>query len=154
MASIRREIRVGADPAAAWDAVRDFAHVHERVAAGFVTATRLDGDARVVTFVSGAVARERLVDVDDHRRRLVYSVVDSPLGLTHHQASVEVHAGRDGGSRLLWISDVLPDQVAPTKPSIDGMMAQGARAIARTLAARAGDAGRWTCSCPSVSSRR
>ena len=131
MASIRKEIRVGADPATAWDAVRDFANVHERVAAGFVTAARLDGDDRIVKFVTGAEARERLVDVDEDRRRLVYSVVESPLGLSHHQASVEVLDGSDGGSRLVWISDVLPDQLAPT---IEGMMTQGAAAIARTLA--------------------
>jgi carbon monoxide dehydrogenase subunit G len=131
MASIRKEIRVGADPAAVWDAVRDFANVHRRVAAGFVTATRLEGDERIVTFVSGTEARERLVDVDDDRRRLVYSVVESPLGLTHHQATVEVLDGSDGGSHLVWISDVLPDQLAPT---IDAMMAQGATAIARTFA--------------------
>jgi hypothetical protein len=131
MASIRKEMGVGADPAAVWDAVRDFANVHRRVAAGFVTATRLEGDERIVTFVSGTEARERLVDVDDDRRRLVYSVVESPLGLTHHQATVEVLDGSDGGSRLVWISDVLPDRLAPT---IDGMMAQGATAIARTFA--------------------
>ena len=131
MASIRKEIPVGTDPAGAWDAVRDFANVHERVAAGFVTATRLEGDERIVTFTTGAEARERLVDVDDDRRRLVYTVVESPLGLSHHQASVEVLDASDGGSRLVWISDVLPDQVAPI---IDGMMTEGAAAIARTLA--------------------
>ena len=131
MASIRKEIRVGADPASAWEAVRDFAHVHERVAVGFVTDTRLEGDERVVTFATGVEARERLVDVDEDRRRLVYSVVQSPLGLSHHQASVEVIDGSDGRARLVWISDVLPDQLAPT---IDGMMTEGAAAIARTLA--------------------
>jgi hypothetical protein len=130
MASIRKEIRVDAHPAAAWDAVRDFANVHERVAAGFVTATRLQGDERIVTFVTGAEARERLIDVDEDRRRLVYSVVESQLGLSYHQASVEVLDGSDGGSRLVWISDVLPDELAPT---IEGMMTQGAAAIARTL---------------------
>jgi hypothetical protein len=131
MASIRRDIHLRADPVTAWDAVRDFANVHERVAAGFVTATRLEGRDRIVTFVTGAEARERLVDVDDDRRRLVYSVIESPLGLSHHQASVEVLDGTDGGSRLVWIADLLPDQAAPT---IEAMMTQGASAIARTLA--------------------
>lgn len=131
MASIRKVICVGADPAAAWDALRDFANVHERVAAGFVTASRVDGDERVVTFVTGTKARERLVDVDDDRRRLFYSVVASPLGLSHHQASVEVFVGCDGRARLLWITDVLPDEAAPI---VEGLMDEGASAIARTLA--------------------
>ena len=90
MASIYREILVGADAATAWDAVRDYGNVHQRVARGFVTGTETDGDDRVVTFVNGAVSRERLVAADDERRRLVYSVVDSSFALTHHQASVEV----------------------------------------------------------------
>ena len=53
------------------------------------------------------------------------------LGATHHQASVEVHEVLDGGCRLVWTTDVLPDDLAPL---IDGLMDQGAVAIARTLA--------------------
>ena len=132
MASIYREISVGATAAEAWDALRDFGAVHERVAAGFVTGATVDGDDRVVTFFSGAQARERLVTVDDERRRLVYTVVDGPLGATHHQAAVEVRDGAEGseGCRLVWITDVLPDALGP---AIDGMMEKGAAAIARTL---------------------
>ena len=40
---------------------------------GFVLDARLDGDARIVTFANGTVARELLVDCDDARRRLVYA---------------------------------------------------------------------------------
>jgi hypothetical protein len=36
----------------------------------------------------------------------------------------------DGGSRLVWITDVLPDEVAPI---VEGMVEQGSVAIARTL---------------------
>jgi hypothetical protein len=127
------EIPIGADPKTAWDAVRDFAAVHQRVAAGFVTDSRMDGDDRVITFETGAQARERLVDLDDDRRRLVYSVVESSLGLTHHQASVEiVDAPDDGaGSCLVWTTDLLPDAA---RPIVEAMMGRGAEAITRTLA--------------------
>lgn len=133
MASIRKDIQVGAAPRDAWDALRDYGAVHERVAPGFVTDVGLDGDDRIVTFANGAVARERLVTVDDERRRLVYTVVDGPLGSTHHQATVEVLDAVEGsaGCRLAWTTDVLPDHLAPV---IDGMMEQGAAAIARALA--------------------
>ena len=133
MASIRKDLQVGASPAAAWDALRDYGAVHERVAPGFVTDTRLEGEDRIVTFVTGAVARERLVTADNERRRLVYSVVDGPLALLHHQASVEVLDAGQGfsGSWLVWTTDVLPDAVAPV---VDGLMEQGAAAIARALA--------------------
>jgi hypothetical protein len=127
------DILIGADPATAWAALSDFANVHERVAAGFVTASVLDDGDRIITFENGAVARERLVDLDDERRRIVYAVIESPLGLTHHQASVEVVAatGDDGGSHFLWTTDLLPDTA---RPVVEAMMEQGAVAIARTLA--------------------
>ena len=63
----------------------------------FVVDTHLDGDrARVVTFAGGAVAREVLVGVDDDARRLSYSVVEGPLGASHHNASAQAFAGPDG----------------------------------------------------------
>jgi polyketide cyclase/dehydrase/lipid transport protein len=131
MASIHQRFRVERDAESVWDAVRDFGAVHERVAAGFVTATQLHGNVRTVAFVNGAVAKEILVDADDHRRRLVYSVIDSALGLTHHQATVEVvSADGSGGCEFVWTTDVLPHEAAPT---IEAMMSEGAAAIARTL---------------------
>ena len=90
MVSISKDIRVDASAGEAWDALRDFGAVHQRVAPGFVVDASVEGPDRVVTFASGAQARERLVTLDDDRRRLVYTVVDGPLGATHHQASVEV----------------------------------------------------------------
>lgn len=133
MATIRRVIDVGAEPDAVWDALCDYGAVHERVVPGFVTGTVVDGSDRVVTFVTGAVARERLVSADDELRRLVYSVVESGLGPSHHQASVEVLAAGPGagGSRLVWTSDVLPDELAP---AIEKMMDLAVPAMVRTLA--------------------
>jgi hypothetical protein len=134
MATITKDITVGTTPDQAWEALRDYGAVHERVAPGFVTATTLDGDARIVTFANGAVAREQLVTLDDAHQRLVYAVVDSPLAARHQQASVEVLAPADGeaGCRVRWTTDVVPDELAPI---IDGLMDLGAAAIARTLAA-------------------
>ena len=133
MASIHKDIEVAAPAHDAWDALREYGAVHKRVAAGFVVDAYVEGDDRVVTFASGAQARERLVTLDDERRRLVYTVVDGPLGATHHQASVEVVDGEDGpdrGCTLLWTTDVLPHHLAP---AIDALMDQGAAAMARTL---------------------
>jgi hypothetical protein len=103
------------------------------VAPGFVTDSRLEGDDRVVTFAMGGVATERLVTADDDRRRLVYDVVESPLGASHHRATVEVVEAGGGatGCRVVWTADVVPDELGPL---VDGLMAQGAVAIARALA--------------------
>jgi hypothetical protein len=45
MASIRKEIMIGARPEKVWAAVRDLGAVHWRLARGFVTDVRLEADA-------------------------------------------------------------------------------------------------------------
>ena len=135
MASIRKEISIDARPADVWAALSDFGAVHQRLAPGFVTNTRLEADdIRVVTFVNGAVAREVLVDMDQETRRLVYTVVEGPLGSTHHNATAQVFGDGDGRSRFVWIADVLPDDVAGT---VGALMEQGIGVIKRTLESQA-----------------
>jgi len=128
MASIHREIVVESRPADVWDAVRDVGAVHERVAPGFVVATSLEDGARVVTFANGVVARELIVDLDDGARRLAWSVVGGRM--SHHNASLQVLAESEGRSRLVWIADLLPNEVAPI---ITGMIEEGMRVMKKTL---------------------
>jgi carbon monoxide dehydrogenase subunit G len=131
MASIRKEISIDAPPDDVWAALRDFGAVHERLVPGFVTDTRLEeGDVRVVTFFNGVVAREMLVGLDDAARRLAYSVVEGPLGSTHHNASAEVVAEDSDRSRFVWTADVLPDDVAAP---MSELMERGIGVIKRTL---------------------
>jgi len=73
MASLHRDIPINAPPDAVWAAVRDFGAV-QKLAPSFVIEAKLDGDARIVTFANGNVAREMLVDCGDARRRLVYAI--------------------------------------------------------------------------------
>jgi hypothetical protein len=128
MASIHKDIIIDAGPSDVWDAVRDFGAVHQRLVPGFVLDSRLDGDARIVTFSNGTVARELLVDCDDARRRLVYAVVSERI--KQHRASVQVTAEPDGRSRLSWIVDVLPHEIAPY---ISAQMDQAALAMQKKL---------------------
>ncbi len=132
MASIRMTIPIASPALAVWAAIADAGAVHERLARGFVVDTRLEGDSRVVTFENGLVTRELLVDLDDCDRRIAYAVVESPLGIRHHHASMEVRADGDEQCRLLWVADVAPDDAAP---AIEDFMRQGAEAIRRTLEA-------------------
>jgi hypothetical protein len=110
MASIHNDIPLNASARDVWDAVRDFGALHERLAPGFVTACALDGDARIVTFANGSVAREILVDCDDARQRLVYAISNERL--KHYSASVQVIADGERRSRLVWIIDMLPNELA------------------------------------------
>ena len=111
-----------------WAAIRDVGAVHTRLAPGFVVDTRLEEGARVVTFGSGVVARELIVDIGDEARRLVWSVVGGKM--THHNASLQVFADGEGRSRVVWIADLLPNELAGY---IAGMIEQGMGVMKKTL---------------------
>ena len=124
MASIRKEIPLDARAEDVWDAVRDIGALHTRLVPGFVTDTKLEPGARIVTFANGMVVKELIVDLDDKARRLVWSAVGGRL--SHHKASAQVFAEGDGRSRLVWTADLLPDELAG---DIRAMIEHGAAAM-------------------------
>jgi hypothetical protein len=128
MASIRKEIVLDAGADHVWAAVRDVGEIHRRLVPGFVTDCRMDGDARVVTFANGVVARELIVDLDDRSRRLAWSARGGRL--SHHNASLQAFAEGSRQTRLVWIADLLPNEMAG---AIEGMIEQGLAAMKRTL---------------------
>ena len=128
MASIHKEILIDAPAERVWASVRDVGEIHTRFARDFVVGTRVEGTSRLVTFANGMVVREQIVGIDDTRRRLAYSIVEWQL--THHNASFQVFDVGGTRSRLVWIADLLPDELADL---VDGFMDQGCAAIARTL---------------------
>jgi hypothetical protein len=127
MASHREEIVTAAPPGAVWDAIRDVGALHTRLVPGFVLDTRVEPDARIVTFANGMVIREPIVTIDDEGRRLVWSA-DSET-LTHYNASVQVFS-EGAGSRVVWIADFLPHEAASV---VAPMMEQGMVAMKKAL---------------------
>ena len=132
MASIRREIVIDAHPDAVWDALRDYGALHQRLAPGFATDLRMDGRDRIVTFATGAVLREVPLGTDDEHRRLAWSIVDGPY--THHNGAAQVFAEGDGRTRFVWITDLLPDDLADRTAE---MMQRGLEVIKQTQESRA-----------------
>ena len=128
MASIRRSVIIDRAPEDVWDALRDVGALHTRLVAGFVTDCVLDGAARDVTFANGLTVRELIVDVDDRARRVAWAAVGG--NLTHHNASAQVVPAAGGKSEVVWIADLLPNEMAP---AITGMIDQGLAAMRRTL---------------------
>ena len=112
MASIHKDIPLDAQADEVWAAVRDFGAVHQRLGPGFAVDCRLDGNARIVTFHNGVVAREELVDCDEVRRRLAYAIVNGER-VKHYNASVQVFADGEKRSRITWTVDVLPNEIEP-----------------------------------------
>jgi carbon monoxide dehydrogenase subunit G len=128
MATITKSVDVALAPDQVWDAVRDWGHVHQRLCPSVLTDCRVEGEARIVTFANGLVARELIVAVDDEARRLVWAVVGTQL-LNHHNGAMQVLAeGR--GSRIVWTADLLPHTAAP---QVAGLMDLGCAAMKATL---------------------
>jgi carbon monoxide dehydrogenase subunit G len=128
MASIRNEVALAAPAADVWDAVKDFGALNDRLVPGFVTECQLDGPTRIVTFANGAVAREELVDTDDANRRLVYAIVGGRF--THYNASVQVFERGKDAATLVWIIDLLPNELAAV---VEPMTKQAVAAMHRAF---------------------
>jgi len=128
MASIRKEILTNARVEDVWAAISDIGALHTRLVPGFVVNTRVEAGARTVTFGNGMEVRELIVDLDDDARRLVWSAVGGRL--SHHNASVQVFPTADNGCRVVWIADLLPNDM---KAPIEGMIAQGMAIMKTTL---------------------
>jgi len=129
MSTIRKEVEIHASPERVWEALSDVGALHTRLAAGFVTDTRMEGDARVVTFANGMVVREEIVAVDDAARRVAWAIVGQQFH--HYNGAAQVFDHVDG-ARLVWTTDLLPDELAQ---NVDEMMTAGIAAIKRTIEA-------------------
>jgi hypothetical protein len=128
MASIRKEILVRRDRDVVWDAVRDVGRIHQRLVPSFVVDCRLEGDSRYLTFGNGMTIREIIVDIDDQTFRHAWSARGAPF--THHNASLQVFAEDERSCRLVWIADLLPNEIAA---EIAEMIQQGLDTMKRTL---------------------
>lgn len=111
MATIRKDIALAASPTKVWDALKDFHAVDTRLAPGFVVKSVPDGNARIITFSNGSVAREEFVSADDTLQRLVYAIPASER-LKHYQGAAQVIAEGSGKCRFVWTVDLLPDAMA------------------------------------------
>ena len=128
MASIQKEIAIERSKEFVWDAIRDVGAIHKRLVPGFVVDCKLEGDSRSVTFANGMVVRELIVDIDNKTCRHSWSARSGSL--THHNASVQVFSEGDDKCRVVWIADLLPNEVAE---AIDEMIQQGLDTMKQTL---------------------
>jgi hypothetical protein len=126
LATIERRITLPLDADAAWALLRDYGNA-AALFAGVLTDCQRVADTRVVTFAGGSRITERLITLDDSRRRLVYAVLDG--GFSHHCASMQIEA-QAGGSTFVWISDFIPDTAGAI---VEPLMEAGCQALLRNL---------------------
>ena len=96
---------------------------------GFVVDTVAHGNVRTVTFANGFSVQEEVVAIDEEHRRFVYRSIGGRA--SHHNAYFQVFEREDGRSRLVWVTDLLPNEI---KSQIEQMVDQGIQAIQKTLA--------------------
>lgn len=132
MATITKEVEIHASPEQVWDALRDVGALHSRLAAGFVVDTRMEGNARVVTFGNGVVVREDIVAVDEAARRVAWAITGQQF---HHYNGAAQVFDHPTGTRFAWTTDLLPDEAAP---HVEEMMAAGIAAIKKTIESEGG----------------
>ncbi|THD42452.1 MAG: SRPBCC family protein [Bradyrhizobium sp.] len=128
MGSLRHEITVRASADEAWEAIADVGALHTRLVPGFVVATKLEGDARIVTFANGMIAREPIVASDAVARRLVWTSEGGRA--THYNAAVQALPEPAGGARIIWTVDFLPDAL---EPQLSAAMNAGMKAMQGAL---------------------
>lgn len=130
MATLRKEIVTRARASDVWAAIEDVGALHARLVPGFVTNTRLEPGARIVTFADGMTVREPIVTIDPLEMRLVWTA-ESQL-TSHYKASAQVFADNEDASRvlLLWIADFLPDEAGAI---IEPLMTAGMTAMKKAL---------------------
>jgi len=128
MATIHKEIEIERNKEFVWDAIRDVGSIHKRLVPGFVVDCKLEGDWRTVTFANGMVVRELIVAVDDKTCRHSWSARGEPL--THHNASVQVFSEGQDKCRVVWIADLMPNEIAE---AIGEMIQKGLDTMKQTL---------------------
>jgi hypothetical protein len=134
MATVREEIVTTASPDRVWKIIREVEALHLKLVPGFVKDTKVEGRVRIVTFGNGLVVREPIVTIDEEHRRLVWTSIGGRL--SHYNSSLQVFEGEQGGSKVVWLADLLPDEL---EAFVRSMIDEGARTMKQTLDAAGRD---------------
>ena len=128
MASIYKESSIDVAAETAWAALRTPGDA-DKAFAPVVSESKLDDDMRTVRFGNGLVICERILDIDDERRRVSYSAVNA-AGMLFHHASMQIFDAGPNRCRFVWITDFHPKEIAGNlAPLID----QGTAALKKNL---------------------
>ena len=130
MATIHKEIAIERSKEIVWDAIRDVGAIHKRLVPGFVVDCELEGEWRTVSLqMAWSYGNSSSLSMKKTAAH-AWSARGAPL--THHNASVQVFPDSDEKCRVVWIADLMPDEVAE---AIAEMIEQGLSRMKQTLEA-------------------
>lgn len=124
MADGKVEVHIERSPDDVWALIQDFGGLDTWMPG--IDACELDGDVRKLQTM-GMEIHERLVSQDDAARTQSYSIVQGPMPLEHHLATLSVEPDGDG-SRFTWAYEVRPDDLAAVFAGIYDGSAQAVKA--------------------------
>jgi|GEM_PF-976869 len=128
MATIYRSAELSVPASVAWDFVDRYTRSEVHAFTNCVSERQVD-DYRVVVTADGMEIWERNVTVDPEWMRAVYAIPTFP-GAEHHQAEMRVVDNGNGRSTLVWITDLLPHELAEAMgPNYDQLMTDLVAAI-------------------------
>lgn len=120
MATIHRSAPLAVSADDAWSVLDRYTRSEVHVFANCASERQVD-DYRVVVTVDGMELWERNVTVDTARRRAVYTVPGIP-GVEHHQAEMRVDVDAGGRATLVWVTDLLPHELAEAMSEVYDML--------------------------------
>ena len=118
MESETAEIGIDAAPADVWAVVGDFGGLLWMPG---IEACTFEGDVRTISMM-GMEIKEQLKGRDDTARSIAYSIVEGPVPVDSHLATITVHDGAGGGSRVTWQVDIEPEGAAMFKDIYQGAL--------------------------------
>jgi hypothetical protein len=133
MAYVAASVDILADPDSVWALIGPFGAISEWLP-GFGKA-ELDDGGRVRRLFAddGSIFVERMVSFDDAGRSCTYTIVESPLGVADHRATLTVQSLGEGSSaRVDWTAAFSPTVADQDVAAImQGFFDNGLAALAR-----------------------
>jgi hypothetical protein len=115
--------------AAVWETISQFNGIENYL--GMVARSEVEGEGigarRTCTLQDGAVIRERLAELSDAERKLVYEITESPLPVQGYRSTMQVRDTGDGRCEVEWSSEfeVLEGPSEPFEQLFMGAYADG-----------------------------
>jgi mxaD protein len=124
MLSVREKVELATPPAKTWGAIKDYDGLHkwhpafagDEIAKG---KNNVKGAVRVLTLKDGGKITEELLAYSAKDMSMTYRITDSPLPLTEYAATIEVAAGKNGGSVITWSSTFKGKDAVPKEGTDD-----------------------------------